>query len=297
MSVVLPVLSDASVVGGVRAALPTSALDARVHREWLLLAALTAGVVLVAAGVGVRAARRVSQPFELMTQALGELSEGRFDVRLPTFGLREADAAATALRRSGEVVDELLQHERDFVHHASHQLRTPLAALVLSLEGQRPDVSAALAAAQQLQETISDLVALRTRVGDGRSDARRLVAEAVQIRRSLGADVVLRMDDVPDVGVAAEGLRQALDVLLDNALRHGAGVVTVTVEAYGDQVVVEVGDEGPGFGAEVKESTGLRLARTIAERAGGELIVRRPGRRPRVALLLPTVSEQSQSIS
>jgi signal transduction histidine kinase len=297
LAVVLPVLSDSSVVGGVRAALPRSVLDGRVHRAWLLLLTLTAGVVVVAAAVGARAARRVSRPFELMTQALGQLSSGRYDLQLPAFGLTEADAAAVALRRSGEVVDELLRHEREFVHHASHQLRTPLASLMLSLEKERPDVPAAMAAAQQLQGTISDLVALRTRVGDGRSDPRSLVSDAVQRRQSLGTSVVMRADDVPDVAIASEGLRQALDVLLDNALRHGAGLVTVTVEAYGDHVVVEVGDEGPGFGDEVVEGTGLRLARTIVERAGGEVIVRRTGRRPRVALMLPIAHEPAQSTS
>ena len=97
----------------------------------------------------------------------------------------------------------------------------------------------------------------------------------------------MRADDVPEVALAGEGLRQALDVLLDNALRHGAGVVTVTVEAYGEHVVVEVGDEGPGFAADAAEGTGLSLARALVERAGGALIVRQSGRRPRVALMLP----------
>jgi signal transduction histidine kinase len=97
----------------------------------------------------------------------------------------------------------------------------------------------------------------------------------------------LRIDNSDNVALTGPALRQSLDVLLDNALRHGRGAVTVTVEPFGDSVLVEVADQGPGFARGAQPGTGMRLASGIVERAGGSLLIR--GREPhtRVALLLP----------
>jgi signal transduction histidine kinase len=77
-------------------------------------------------------------------------------------------------------------------------------------------------------------------------------------------------------------------VLLDNAIRHGGGAVTVTVEPLGSSVIVEVADQGAGFSGQAEPGTGMQLARGIVERAGGALLVRRRAPHARVALLLPS---------
>jgi two-component system sensor histidine kinase RegB len=101
----------------------------------------------------------------------------------------------------------------------------------------------------------------------------------------------LRIDDTGQVAVGAPALRQGLEVLLDNAFRHGAGRVTVTVEPYGDAVLLEVMDDGPGFAPGSGQGTGLSLATDLVQRAGGSLLVRRRAPSPRVALLVPLVRE------
>ena len=64
----------------------------------------------------------------------------------------------------------------------------------------------------------------------------------------------------------------------------------MTVEPYGETVVVEVADQGPGFAEGARPGTGLQLATGIVERAGGSLLIRRRAPKARMALLLPRLS-------
>jgi signal transduction histidine kinase len=115
----------------------------------------------------------------------------------------------------------------------------------------------------------------------------------------------LRVDVSPAVPVttaAAAAVRQVLAVLLDNAVRHGAGTVTVTVRDAGGALALDVADEGPGIdvdaprpprppagsgpGPGAGHGIGLALARELAEAEGGRLRLSRPSP-PVFSLLLP----------
>jgi signal transduction histidine kinase len=290
LSVVVPVLSDTTVAGSVRAAVPLSLLRAQVYRAWGLLAALALVVVAVAVLLARRAARRISRPFEQLTVAARDLGSGRYDVQLPQWGIPEADAAGDALRDTARDIDSLVRHEREFVRDASHQLRTPLAGVLLFLEREPPDVAAALVRARDLETTIEDLLSLRGRTTTGVCNPNQIAADAVHRWTTPQRPVVLRSDHSGGVALTGAALRQSLDVLLDNALRHGGGAVTVTVEPYGDAVMVEVADQGPGFPDDAPPGTGLQLVTGIVERAGGSLLIRRRAPHARVALLLPRSS-------
>ncbi|MGI8536010.1 MAG: sensor histidine kinase [Mycobacteriales bacterium] len=287
LSVVVPVLSDTTVAGSIRAAVPLSLLHQRIYRAWALLAGLALLVFAVAAALARRSAQHISVPFEQLTLAARQLEQGRYDVELPRFGMAEADAAADALRDSAREVEALLRHEREFVRDASHQLRTPLAGALLLLGSNPPDVAGALGRITQLETTLADLLSLRGLMGSGSCDPHDLAAEAVARWNTAARPVTLRADDTEPVGLTGPALRQSLDVLLDNATRHGSGAITVTVEPYGEHVVVEVADHGVGFTPQAQPGTGLQLVTSIVERAGGSLLIRRRAPQARVALLLP----------
>src|ERR1700712_3370709 len=93
--------------------------------------------------------------------------------------------------------------------------------------------------------------------------------------------------DVPAVFCSRRAVEQILDVLLDNAMQHGRGAVTVTFRIADTAVAIDVTDEGSGLSGDpqalfVRRSApslnhriGLTLARTLAEAEGGRLVVSR----------------------
>ena len=303
--------------GPVIAQAPAAETDGRIHRAWLLLGALGLGGVLTATALASLQARRLARPLEAIARRSAQLGDGDFSVRVGHFGIPEVDAVATALDSSASRIAELVAREREFSTTVSHQLRTPLTALRLRLEqaqrrGDDGAMAAVLAEADRLEATVEDLltharqtsaaervgVNLGTVVHDHVGTWRPLLTRA---GRKL--DVTVPKNTLAHVGRGTVG--QILDVLLDNALRHGAGAVTVGVSVDARTAVVTVSDEGPGVPAADRDRVfargatsgggtgiGLHLARALAEADGGTLEIS-AGHPSRFELRLPLSGEQT----
>jgi signal transduction histidine kinase len=305
--VLLSAVSDGDqVVGVVRVATPRGAIYQRAVVTWLVMAGL--GVVAVA-GVWLlarRQARRLARPLEDLSGAAFELGAGNFTVTTPRSGIAEIDSVGSSLDTTAQRLSDLVARERAFTADASHQLRTPLAGLRLELEAAldlpdeelRPSITAALESADQLEGTIADLLDLArnvpARAGLGPvgelldrldRDWRGLLAERGRTLR------VAVPDTVAGRLVVAPVLRQIVAVLLDNALRHGAGTVTVAARDLGSAVGVDVSDEGEGVtgpdplagrvrgdvaphpGSEAGLGPGAPAPRVSGNAAGGDRVV------------------------
>jgi signal transduction histidine kinase len=91
-------------------------------------------------------------------------------------------------------------------------------------------------------------------------------------------------------------LAEITEVLLDNAHAHGGGAVSVVVRRAGDAFVLEVSDQGPGFGPDAEQAfrrgtgnghgIGLSLARSLAHAEGAHLQITRSGPGPTVSLIV-----------
>jgi signal transduction histidine kinase len=223
----------------------------------------------------------------------------------------EIDTVAGSLNATAARLGVVLERERAFSADASHQLRTPLTALRLRLEGGllpeaslRPAVIAALEEIDRLQRTVDELLELaRDAPRDRRPlDLAELCTEAEgRWRAALAAThrplQLLLPPSLPAVAVSASAMRQILDVLLDNATVHGAGAVRVVVGELPGGVYVDVGDEGPGTLAAERvfarresgaggSGIGLALARSLAEAEGGRLLLTHAGPAPVFRLVL-----------
>jgi len=267
----------------------------------------------VAALIAVWSARRLTRPVDSLVNAADRLGDGDFALNTSRSGIAELDRAGAALEATSARLGELMNRERAFTAHASHQLRTPLTALRLDLENTletpgvdtRTSIADAIAQVDRLQETLEQLLALaRTGSPAGpRIELGEILAPLEQRWHPVLAQRGRRLRVVADESIltssAPASLAQILDILLDNATSHGRGTVDVSAEAAPDWVRVEVQDEGDGILA-LPEPTlsatrprrdghgiGLPLARSLAEGAGGTLVLRRPGRHGVIAVVVP----------
>ncbi len=321
----VPVSSGESVIAVVRAASARS--DIR-HRIWWAWAGL-AGLAFVAAScAGVLAAaqsRRLSRPLTALEEAATELGGGNFAVRTDRSGIPEIDRAGESLDRTASRLAEAMARERSFSAHASHQLRTPLTTLRLQLEtGLRAGPEAleaaaveAIRSADHLEQTIDDVLALARGVV-GRGDGFEVDDLFDHVRQRwhgtlAAADRPLRfvVEDPVASSASLTAARQIVDVLVDNAYRHGAGAVTLRARETAGALAVDVMDEGsatdlqlgqaadpssdqaadrPSDAGVATATLGLPLARSLAEAERGRLLVVADEPQTRVTLLLPSRS-------
>ncbi|MEA2194732.1 MAG: hypothetical protein QOG42_1166 [Solirubrobacteraceae bacterium] len=314
--VAVPLLTGERVTGAIRAQRSDAVVVRRAHRAWLALAAAAAAVLLLAGLAAVLLGRRLARPLERVAAAAGRLGDGDFSVRAPRGAIREVDAVAEALDATASRLDDLITRERRFSADASHQLRTPLAALRLELEtlqladGPSPEIDRAVQQVDRLQRTIDTLLNVARDVPrpDTTSELVDLLTEVEHRWRGRLADAGRRLTlTVPSGAVpvrAGEGvIREILDVLLDNAERHGDGAVSIGVRLVdAGWAAIDVGDHGAGFPADAESvferrspdagghGIGLALARSLAHAEGGRLTVTEGGASPRVTLVLARVA-------
>jgi len=284
----------------VTASAPARETDERVWHSWLLIAALGIGGIAVAVALATIQARRLSRPLERVARTSELLGEGDFSVRAPRSGVPEIDAIGQALDTSAGRIAELVAREREFSSNVSHQLRTPLTALRLRLEESaragdpdalREELDAALREADRLEAMIADLLAharSSTRGGQVTIELSRIAREHTAAWNALFSRSGRRLavhDDGAVHALASRGtVGQVLDVLLDNALQHGAGPVNVSVTHDARYASITVDDQGAGIPEDSAErifergatrtggtGIGLQLARALARSDGGSL--------------------------
>jgi signal transduction histidine kinase len=299
--------------GAVRAVAPAANVDSRVLRAWLLLGGFALVAVAAAAALAWWLSRRLDAPLQRLADAAHRVGDGDFTTRAPRSGVAEIDSVATAIDTTSERLGNALQRERSFSADVSHQLRTRVAGLRVTLEAasitgssEHDAIEQAIEETDRLETTINELLAL-ARDTSAPHEAFDVQAALDDLERRwrgpLAADDrplrVQAEPGLPRPGASPAATRQILDVLLDNALRHGRGEVRVTARATRDAVAIDVADQGPGIppgradpferrpdGAS-GHGIGLALAQSLAEAEGGRLVLARRAPGAEFTLLMP----------
>ncbi|MEV4331186.1 HAMP domain-containing sensor histidine kinase [Streptomyces sp. NPDC049597] len=274
-----PVVRDGDVVAVVFTDSPTGQMRSRVLRGWLLIAAGESAAMLLAVGAAFRLTGWVLRPVRVLDAATHDIATGRMNSRVAAAGgPPELRRLARSFNEMADNVEEVLEQQRAFVADASHQLRNPLAALLLRIEllalelpEGNEEVASVRTEGKRLAQVLDDLLDLALAehaAADLRlTDIGELAAERVAAWRPLAEEkgVLLGGDTSPVTAWADPvALSSALDAVIDNALKFTprGESVAVDVASNGAASTIVVTDGGPGLTDEELSRIGDRFWRS-----------------------------------
>ena len=252
------------------------------HNLFLIELAVTAGAIVLALAAGWWLVRLGLRPLEDVERTADSIAAGNLDQRVPgadqatevgrlaralNVMLERIQAAFSARLASEARLKENEHHLRQFVADASHELRTPIAAVSAYAElfergaAERSDdlprvVSGIRAETARMDRLVNDLLTL-ARLDEGVPmemapvELVSLASDAVRTASAVGPDWPVRFWAAHPVEVSGDKdrLRQVLDNLLANVRAHTppGTTTTVRVDQIGDHAEIEVRDTGPGM--------------------------------------------------
>lgn len=269
-------------------------------------------------------AKGMTSPVRDMTAAARAMATGDYSQRVTASSRDEVGELARAFNTMAAELETVDQQRRELVANVSHELRTPVSALRAVLENlvdgvSPPDPSTlrtALEQTERLSRLVTDLLDL-SRVDAGIAPMQletfplepflqTVVKEARVSDRPVTYVVGVRPSDLV-VNADPGRLHQLVANLLDNASRHSppGGTVTVGARRAGDQVQLDVVDEGAGINGHDRAGVferfttggtasddggtglGLAIARWIADLHGGSIEVADSTRGCHIRVALP----------
>ena len=317
----VPVEVNGEVVGTVLGRGPApgltpieSAFLERVNRALLIAAG---GAAVMALLLGVLLARTLTRPLREMTAAARSLARGDLGEQVTVRSQDEVGELAQAFNQMSHDLAQAEGRRRQLTADIAHDLRTPISIIRGHAEALRdgvlPPTPKTFALIHEetlrLNRMVEDLRTLSRAEAGELSLVRRPVAVGAFLEQTAAAQrpgagekgIALRLEatgELPEIEVDADRMAQALNNLVDNALRYtpAGGTVTLAAGRVGDGVRIQVRDSGPGIAPEdlphVFErfyrgdrarrrheggsGLGLAIARSIVEAHGGRIRAESP---------------------
>jgi signal transduction histidine kinase len=324
----VPIVASGRRLGAVVAAVSLSPYE-QTRRAALIASCVLALAVLLAVALAARwLISRALRPVVTMTRQASAWSERDLDRR---FSLGPAHDELTQLAATlDELLDRLatsLRHEQRLSAELSHELRTPLASIAAEAQyalrhSEQPDDGKAtleriLRGADQMSRALDTLMAAARAQLDphgATSDATAAArAATAEVSPAVSSGIAVRVPTPPrPVRARAEQelVERILAPLIENALRHAATQVQITVAQEGSSALLTVQDDGPGVasadldaiflpgrrgsagaGVGILSATGaglgLALARRLARTAGGDVLAEASAEGGRFIVRLP----------
>ncbi|MFI7674182.1 ATP-binding protein [Actinophytocola sp. NPDC049390] len=311
-----------------------SLTELRETLEVLRAVLIVSGIAATIAGAatGRWASKKLLHPLRTLAGTASEIAAGALDVRLTNQRDRDLEPIAQSFNRMVGSLQQRIERERRFFGDVSHELRTPLTTLMTSLEvlrrqsdelprRSRHAVELATAELAHLRRLLEDLLALARAEAGLQQDMPETASLQDLLEHTVlnsGRDLTV-LDVVEDSSIRCRklALERAFTNLMDNADRHGRGLVGVRVHRTAAGAEVLVDDAGPGVPAADREriferfatgragrgssaGTGLGLAlvaETIAAHGGEVRCEDRPGGGARMVVMLPVAEDTTDDAS
>ena len=306
MATAVPIQDEERLLGAVRITRSVQQVNDNIRNITIGLGAI--GLAALAAGMLLAfwLAGSLSRPLTGLAAAAKRLGHGDLSARAgDVSGASEVEELGQSFDEMADRLERSVHAQREFVANASHQLRTPLTAMKLRLEGAianasdpraRQQLEAADHEVDRLSEIVDRLLVMAREIEEGAvssvdvGDAVTRALARWNDRASERRSSIVGRGEPGSARVDPTDLDQILDNLLDNATTYAPGDVTVESGRSNGRIFVAVQDRGHGIGPEdlprVTErfyrgrevpsggsGLGLAIARQLAEKWGGTLDV------------------------
>ena len=269
-TVAVPWIDNDNVLGAVFVQTAAQTVYAT-YRGLALQVALAALIAFTVAGVCIFfITRQMISPLHVMSQMAGEISEGKFDRRVPVTGSRETQELAVAFNTMAAQLNALEQTRRDFVANVSHELRSPMTSMqgfmqgmldgTIPLSEQRQYMQIVLDETRRLSKLVGSLLNL-SRLENGETPLalshfdlhetiRRLIIANMSQLDEKQLEMQLSFEDEPMyVHADQDQIEQVLINLLSNAIKYtpDGGHIRIDTVQKEKQTVVTIRDDGQGI--------------------------------------------------
>ncbi len=253
--------------------------------------------------------RKLTRRLELLQNGVEKWGEGNLSVRVSEEGQDEVAFLGARFNHAAQRIENLIKsHEsllasqKSLLANASHELRSPLTRIRMGLELMgspssptfKNEIARNIGELDLLIEEILLASRLDAREADlGTIEPVDLIGLAAEECARVGAELevlsgVEENGSVLPVQGVTKLLRRVMRNLLENARRHAAGEITVTLSRTDSHAVIRVSDRGPGVPTALRErifepfyrlpgaterdggvGLGLALVKSITVRHGG----------------------------
>lgn len=298
--------------------LPLTDLDRALRAAGWAIAAMCVLALVFGAILGAWAGRRLLRPLQLLSDGAVRIASGDLGARLEVTADSDLAPISLAFNDMADAVETRIARERRFVANVSHELRSPVTAVVGTaelLDNHRDDltdrdaelVSSLLVRSRRLSQTLVDLLEIGSATAPLplQVEGTDVAALTTALLDDRGHPADMLTGDRPLVRTDARRVERALGNLLDNAAAHGEGLRGVLIERQPDTVLVHVDDAGPGLPEDAAPlfepftrggsgssdhgaGLGLAIARDAARDLGGDVVAdRSPYGGARLTLVIP----------
>ena len=283
---------------------PLDELEQTLTRGGLLLVVSSLLAAAIGAIVGATSVGRILGPVRRLEVGANRLAAGELSSRIALTGDPDLDPIAAAFNEMAASVQSRISRERRFSANVSHELRSPLTAVLGTSEllaggrNRLPEREAKLVEilavqVRRMSQTLLDLLEISKVASDAplqweNTDLRMLCTEVLESRDI--SPTLLRGEDAW-IHSDARRLERILGNLVDNAQNHGGGLTGVEVRQELSRVTIHINDSGHGIPLEERERVfepfargvdshltdgaglGMAIAREQARMLGGDITI------------------------
>jgi two-component system osmolarity sensor histidine kinase EnvZ len=215
--------------------------------EWgaLMLTLSLAGAYFIAA--------RINRPLHLLAKAADQVARGLKAERLPEYGVEELQRVSHTFNEMTDALARLDSERTLLLAGVSHDLRTPLARLRLSVEMLSASDAMKAGMIQDIEDMDSiirqflDFVRGLEGETEQKEDLNALIQSTADRYARSGKTLHLNLGNIPEILLRPLAMQRLLGNLIDNAFAYGGKKVEIMTRNQNGLITLSVLDDGPGI--------------------------------------------------